>query len=647
VCGFAGILNFDGRSVDPVVLKRMTASIAHRGPDDEGHVLLSPSPNGDKASAAIEFRNPDELSGHETPGFSLGLGFRRLSIIDTSIAGHQPMCNEDGSVWLVFNGEFYNSTEYVEDLRARGHRFKSSTDTEVILHLYEEHGIEGTLERMNGMFAFALCDLQSGRIHLARDRVGIKPLYYYESDRTLVFASEVKAILEAPDAPRRFDARRVPELLMNRYVNAPNTVFEGVRKAVPGTYRTLPLDHANGKEVRYWSLFDSVHERPDASESQYRVSLTRSVSRRLRSDVPLGVFLSGGLDSSTLCGVVRRELERDLKTFSIEFGERSQVSESWASREVSEFLGTEHYGIAFTPDTLDCLPTIAWHCEEPIADPALLPTYFLAEYTRRFVTVALSGEGSDESNYGYRAYSLGRIGGVLGRLPPSLHRVALSSLAGLLNRPALSRLGRFLGDPGADHDREGFIPESRVRALLAPRAAGGDASRGAWWKERWRARSVFDAMPLIDFHTSLADQLLPKVDKMSMAHSLEVRVPYLDPDLLAVACNIAAEAKLARGTTKAVLRSVARSYLPASISERMQHGFLVPLVELFERDLSSSGGRTGALRACLESARDLFDPEEVIRIYAPDGRVAFDATAKLWLLAMIGLTISEFGLTVH
>jgi asparagine synthase (glutamine-hydrolysing) len=204
-----------------------------------------------------------------------------------------------------------------------------------------------------------------------------------------------------------------------------------------------------------------------------------------------------------------------------------------------------------------------------------------------------------------------------------------------------------VADPGADHDREGFMPEAQLRALLAPRAAGGDAARGAWWKERWHARSVFDARPLIHFHTWLADDLLLKVDKMSMAHGLEVRVPYLDPELLGVACNIDARVKLARGETKAVLRSIARCYVPPSISERPQHGFIVPLVELFERDLASGGGQAGALRAYLEPARDLFDAEEALRLFAPDGRVAHDAAGKLWLLAMIGLTISEFGLTVH
>jgi asparagine synthase (glutamine-hydrolysing) len=646
VCGFAGILNFDGTSVDPVALKRMTASIAHRGPDDEGHVLLGPVRSGTTPSPTIEFRSPEELSGREISGLSLGLGFRRLSIIDTSMAGHQPMCNEDGSVWLVFNGEFYNSTEYVGDLRARGHRFKSATDTEVIIHLYEEYGIRDTLERMNGMFSFALCDLQSGRLYLARDRVGIKPLYYHESGGHLVFASEVKAILEAPQVSRRFDGRRTRELLSNRYVNAPNTVFEGVRKVIPGTYRTLPLDRSTGRETRYWSLFDHIHERSAASEREYRSALIQSVSRRMRSDVPLGVFLSGGLDSSVIAGVVRRELERDLKTFSIEFGERSQMSEAWASREASSVLGTEHHGVQFHIDSLEHLPTIARHCEEPIADPALLPTYFLSEYTRRFVTVAISGEGSDESNYGYSMYALGRAGDLLRRMPTSLERLTLSSLAMLTNRQPLSRISRFLADPSGNHDQESFIPEEQLRTLLTPDAANGDASRGAWWRQNWRARSVFDALPLIHFHTWLTDDLLLKVDKMSMAHGLEVRVPYLDPDLLLLGFNVDARAKLTGRETKAVLRSIARSFVPPTISERPQHGFLVPLADLFERDLFSREAGSGYLRAYLEPARDLFDPEGAIRMFAPDGRVGHEASGRLWLLAMIGLAISEFRLSI-
>jgi asparagine synthase (glutamine-hydrolysing) len=649
VCGFAGIVNFDGSGVDPFALARMTQRIRHRGPDDEGHVLLPASFTGLATGAGrlpLEFREPGQLAAGATR-HSVGLGFRRLSIIDVSAAGHQPMCNEDGTNWIVYNGEFYDSDSYVEELRARGHRFRSDSDTEVILHLYEEHGIEGTLERMNGMFAFALADLARGRLFLVRDRVGIKPLYYAESQGSLVFGSEVKALFEAPNVPRALDAARLSELLQNRYVNAPNTIFAGVKKLEPGSLRVYELDRPGARELRYWSIFERMREPAEASEADYRDGLVRSVERRLRSDVPLGVFLSGGLDSSTICGIVRRDLERELRTFSIEFGESSGVSEAWASREVSQHLGTEHHGIAFDPDLLEVLPTIAWHCEEPIADPALLPTYYLSEFTRRYVTVALSGEGSDETNYGYAGYALGRAGALLRQLPPSLERSTLASLARVSGRAGLPALARFLREPAGEHDREGFVSPAELDRLLRPEVPRGDAARGAWWKRSWRARSVFDARPLIHFHTWLADDLLLKVDKMSMAHSLEVRVPYLDPELLGVVCNIGARDKLAAGETKAVLRSIANAYVPPRIRDRRQHGFLVPLAGVFERDLFANGGAPSRLRQYLEPASALFDPDAVIRQLAPQQRLDARSTTQLWLLTMVGLTMSSFDLSVH
>jgi asparagine synthase (glutamine-hydrolysing) len=635
MCGFAGVLRFDGRAVEPPLLRRMSARLRHRGPDDEGHVLLRPGEAG-----GHEFRDPVELGA--PPAAPLGLAFRRLSIIDVSEAGHQPMTNEDRSLWIVFNGEFYNSEEYAPGLRAAGHRFRSRTDTEVILHLYEEHGLEGTLERMVGMFAFALVDLAAGRLYLVRDRVGVKPLYLHESPQALVFGSEIKALLEVPAVPRALHAEGVAEALARRYVNAPRTIFAGISKLLPGSWREWDLRSGASREVRYWRLFDAVHA--SATEADYRRELIRSVADRLRSDVPLGVFLSGGLDSSTLCGIVRRDLRLPLQTFSVEFGAKTGVDEGWASQTVAAALGTQHHRIALASDPLGRLPAIVRHCEEPIADPALLATWELCAFTRERVTVALSGEGSDESNYGYRGYTLGLAGRALRCLPRALERPGLSAVAAASGRVDLARLARFADEPCTHASESNFLPELGPCLRAGGQRLPPPPARGGWWRSGWRARSLFDVRPLLDFHTWLLDDLLLKVDKMSMAHSLEVRVPYLDHRLLAVAFALDARRKLAGGVTKAVLRKLARPYLPAEIRRRPQHGFIVPLAPAFERDLFGEG--PGRLRDYLLPLEPLLDVETLLRALAPERRLSHAAATRLWLLAMLGLAVAEFRLTI-
>jgi asparagine synthase (glutamine-hydrolysing) len=619
----------------------MTEVITHRGPDDSGHLLVATK--RDHQAAPIEFRSIDELELADQPPPNLGLGFRRLSIIDLSAAGHQPMCNEDASIWIVFNGEFYNSLDYEDELQARGHRFKSTTDTEVILHLYEEHGIGGTLERMNGMFAFALLDLRQRRLFLCRDRVGIKPLYYYSSPRALAFASEVKSLFEYDRVPRSIDGTMAPELLINRYTNTPNTIFSDIRKLAPGTYTEFDFDDPVGRDVQYWSFFDRITG-ADVTGRDYHEAFVASVSRRLRSDVPVGMFLSGGLDSSTICGVVSQDLRRDLRTFSVEFAGESGWNEGWASQSVAAHLGTKHRRIEFDMPVLESMPEIVWHCEEPIADPALLPTYQLSKITRESVTVSLSGEGSDETNYGYGKYYHPRVGRLIRLLPSAAERLGVAMAAPLLQwlgRGSLNRVARFARDPASEHDREDFMSESAIRGLgIEARYRG----RGAWWKKGWRSESVFDVDPYIDFHTRLTDDLLMKIDKMSMAHSLEVRVPFLDHELLELACNIGARAQLRGGLSKAVVREIAGHYVPRSISERRQHGFNVPLVQAFERDLASKRG--GLLREYLEAGADLFNPDAVLRSLVRGGRVAHHDSVRLFLLAMTSVTISRFGLSV-
>lgn len=648
MCGIIGNIYFNARAVDPLLLKQMTDIIAHRGPDDEGHVLLS-SKSKLKKLSALEFRNPDEIKGKDLAYYNIGLGFRRLSIIDLSAFGHQPMSNEDGTIWIVFNGEFYNYFEYIDELKNKGHILKSRTDTEIIIHLYEEYGIDEVLKRINGMFAFALYDVKKCCLFLARDRVGIKPLYFYRSKNKLVFASEVKAILEDSEAPRCLDTSKIFELFQNRYINAPNTIFYNIKKVIPGTYWKIDVEQNVAKEIFYWSVFNNIQKSIVPSVKDYQQNMFKSINYRLRSDVPLGVFLSGGLDSSTICGLIRQEMGKELKTFSIEFDNESGVNESWASLEVANHLNTDHYGIEFKTNVFDILPKIAWHCEEPIADPALLPTYYLSKFTKNYVTVALSGEGSDETNYGYEAYKLGKIGRLLLRLPEFLQKKAIRDYYFLLkisNKSYLKRCKQYIDNPISWDDNEYFIPNKASKLFLKIQNDNNFVERGIWWKKEFKACSIFDINPLIHFHTWMQDDLLLKVDKMSMAHGLEVRVPYLDHNLVNIAYNIRAERKISINSTKCVLRNISKSYLPTAIRKRKQHGFLVPLESAFEDDLFSGLHKKSYIRDFLEPISEIIDIDKTINVLAPKKHLTPRAVTQLWLLMMIGLSVDRFRLCI-
>lgn len=482
---------------------------------------------------------------------------------------------------------------------------------------------------------------------MARDRVGIKPLYFYKSKNKLVFASEIKAILEVPEVPRRFDSSKLYELFQNRYINAPDTVFYGIKKIVPGTYLKFDLNRHRVEETAYWSIFDSIQEFSEPTIKDYRDALIESTNYRLRSDVPLGVFLSGGLDSSAICGIIRREIKRELQTFSIQFDSQSGVDESWASREVAEFLGTEHYGIEFESNVFDILPKIVWHCEEPIADPALLPTYYLSKFTREHVTVAISGEGSDETNYGYEGYKLGKVGRLLLGIPKVFQKdVLLPVLSFLPKNDSLVRLKSFMNDPVGDNDNEQFIPRPIFETFLKERVNQSEKARGYWWKERFEAKSIFDVKPLIHFHTWMQDDLLLKVDKMSMAHSLEVRVPYLDHNVIETASNIDATRKISLNSTKCILRKIAEPYIPTEIIKRKQHGFLVPLISIFQDDLFPKKHKKSYLREYLQPANEIIDVDKTIKKLASNENLLDRGCVQIWLLAMVGLCIENFKLTM-
>ena len=567
MCGIVGRLNFDpGRGVDRELLGRMTSALAHRGPDDQG----------------LHVRG------------SVGLGHRRLSIIDLSPAGHQPMSNEDGSVWIVFNGEIYNFQELRRSLEQAGWRFRSRSDTEVLLRLYEALGL-GCLHQLHGMFAFAIWDERKRTLFMARDRLGVKPLFYRATTDGIAFASELKALLQDPEVERIVDPVAIHHYLTYQYVPAPSCVFKGIHKLRPAHY----LVCRDGRiDVRpYWKLaYRPKHEVRSARQledlaEELRHRLDVAVRRRLVSDVPLGAFLSGGIDSSTVVGLMSRSMDRPVRTFSIGFDDRS-YDELPAARAVAERFHADHTEFRVKADIVDLLPTLVRAYDEPYADASAIPTFLLSRLARRQVTVVLTGDAGDENFAGYDRYVANelarRLGSVAGLLGHPLARSILQALPhGDGQHDLRWRLKRFV-------DRLGQSPESR-NADWAAQFDG--AEKGQLYADdflstlgsidsrehviaRYReadADDPLDATLYADVMTYLPDCLLVKVDIATMANSLEARSPFLDHELMEFAARIPSHLKLRGVETKWILKHALRDLLPAGILRRPKMGFNLPL----------------------------------------------------------------------
>jgi asparagine synthase (glutamine-hydrolysing) len=562
MCGIAGIVHADPHvPVDPALLTRMGDAIRHRGPDDAG--LWT--------------------------GPGIGLAHRRLSIIDLSPAGHQPMSNEDGTVWIVFNGEIYNFLELREDLLRKGHRFRSRTDTEVIVHLYEEEG-DACVERLEGMFAIALWDEPRRRLLLARDRVGKKPLKFAEIAGGLVFASELKAILATGLVPREVADEDLHHFLSFGNVPAPGTGFRAIRKLLPG--HSMVFESGRVRCERYWSLDYRRKRRlafPDWC-AEVRATVRRAVERRLISDVPLGAFLSGGIDSSVVVACMAEASSRPVETFSIGF-EHERWNELPHARRVAERYATSHHEFVVRADGVDLLPSLARLYEEPYADSSALPSWFLARETRRHVTVALNGDGGDEAFGGYVRYrQMARLRPLLTALRPPFVREALERLAA---RPGLSpgwarrlELGAALASPdvGVAYSSLVRLLSDRDKAALWRTHAAREPSHRllARWLEDPRAgTALLDRLTFADVMAYLPDDLLPKMDLATMAHSLEARSPLLDHHVLELAASAPPTVRVRGGRLKHLLKSAFRDAIPAEILDRPKAGFAIPIQEWF------------------------------------------------------------------
>jgi asparagine synthase (glutamine-hydrolysing) len=617
VCGICGIVG--PGPIDRDTLAAMAAAIRHRGPDDDGFYV------------------------EELGGIGVGLGFRRLSIIDLE-SGNQPIANEDGSIQLVFNGEIYNFRELRRELEGRGHRFATEADTEVIVHLYEDDGPR-CVERLNGMFAFALWDAKSQELLLARDRFGKKPLYYADLGETLLFGSELKALLQHPRCPDELDFGAFTRYLALEYVPTPHAIFEGVKK-LPGGH-VLCWRNGRASIQRYWDMSFNA-EAETLTEDEYAEELTRllhaAVRRRLMSDVPLGAFLSGGIDSSSVVAMMVRDLPASsVKTFSIGFADQS-FDESHYARRVAEHFGTDHHEDVFTANTLlDLLPTVTDFLDEPFADASILPTYLLSRFTRDSVTVALGGDGSDELLAGYPTFPAERIARLY-RMPRLLHEDVLAPLADRLpvstaNFSLDFKLKRFLR--GARLPTElrhpvwlGSFTPAEQRTILGRTPPDPFSEHRLAW-ESAPSRRPLERLIYLYAKTYLQDDILVKVDRASMACSLEVRAPFLDAELADFLGRVPPRLKLRRLETKHLLKRAMRDVLPPGIAERPKKGFGIPIAEWLKTDLRAAV--LDELSPDRLRRQGIFEPTEVQRLVSQHLSGAADHRKPLWTLFVFQL----------
>ncbi|HVF63990.1 MAG TPA: asparagine synthase (glutamine-hydrolyzing) [Casimicrobiaceae bacterium] len=619
MCGIYGLLEISGEraSLDPIAA--MALANVHRGPDDEGSYVDGP----------------------------LAMGMRRLSIIDVA-GGHQPLTNEDRSLWLVANGEIYNFRELREKLQARGHAFSTGSDCETLLHLYEEHG-DDFLADVNGMFAFALWDVRRQRLVIGRDRLGIKPLYFArEADRRLLFASEAKAILAARRETPKLDVEALHAYLALGYVPAPLSMFSGVEKLPPASL--LIAENGRIAQRRYWEVPADVDTSRSETEwvEAIRAQLEASVAMQMVSDVPIGAFLSGGLDSSSVVAFMSRHSDRPVKTYAIGFSggaAEAYYDELPFARAVAQRFSTDHHEILVRPDVVGLLPHLLWHMDEPVADTAFLTTYLVSEFARRDVTVILSGVGGDELFGGYRRYLGGHYRSMLDRFPTSLRRAAIALGARLpsdRHSPLLNamRLARgFLATaelPFEERYRSYltvFDDEEVAELASAPARREYDALARAFAQ----SRSVDEAnrMLAVDLETQLPDDLLLLTDRMSMAVSLECRVPLLDHGLVELAARIPESLRLRGGRLKHLMKLALADVLPPDILERKKRGFGAPMGAWLKRELRPL--LDDLLSKAAVSRRGWFRHAAIAKLVADHDANRIDGTDRL--LALVNLEV--------
>ena len=619
MCGICGVIHFDGSPVEQANLTRMVETIYHRGPDDSGVWVDS----------------------------IVGLVNTRLAIIDLSPAGHQPLSNESGDIWIAFNGEIYNFPPLRDDLIKRGHTFRSRTDTETIVHLFEERGIE-CLQALRGMFALAIWDGRKRELWLARDRLGKKPLYYFHDGSRLIFGSEIKCILAYPNAPRVLDRSVLPLYLTYGYVPAPQTIFAGIRALRPGCW----LKVADGKteEKQYWSAPSA--NPPEGSKTFGRVEqnwaealleqLREAVRLRLISDVPLGAFLSGGLDSSAVAALMAEAASSPVKTFAIGFSGEPSYDETAHARVVAQHLGADHHEFIVEPQTIDLVPKLVWHFDQPFGDSSAIPTYLVSKLAREHVTVALNGDGGDELFAGYDRFHAARLAQQYRHLPEWAHRgveaVAKALPHGTGYRDLGRRVLRFVTRARLPLPQQylgwvGIMPPELVDGLTV--GSGGERPI-AHFQNYFPQLNGGDPVPTllrVNLISYLPDDLLVKADRMSMAASLEARSPFLDHVLVEFAATMPASLKLRGGASKYILKRAFEGKLPREIIYRRKHGFGVPIGKWFRTTLREYLADT--LLSARARERGLLQPEVVQGLVSEHLSGERDHGHVLWTLLML------------
>jgi asparagine synthase (glutamine-hydrolysing) len=620
MCGICGVYNFNrDEAVRPEVLQAMNRQLFHRGPDDEGRYIAQ----------------------------NVGLAMRRLSIVDLK-SGQQPLSNEDGTAWIVFNGEIYNHAELRTDLETRGHRYHTYSDTETIIHLYEEYG-EDCVQHLRGMFAFAIWDSVRQRLFCARDRFGIKPFYYLIQDRRLLFASEIKALLQFPTVKAELNTNAIPEYLTFGYLTGSQTLFAGIQRLEPGHWLTADA-RGTERSVRFWDL-PQRENRPERSFEKhvcdYRELLEQTVSSHLMSDVPLGMLLSGGLDSSVVAAVIQKRQKDSIRTFSVGYPEL-ESSELPMARRVAQHLGTEHHEVKLSAENFfRALPGLIWHEDEPLAWPSSVPLYFVCRRARENVKVVLTGEGSDETLAGYDRYAwtlYNKRADTLYRhlVPDSARRWIATEIsrAGWLDAPSRRKMGHtFLGRDGRsikslyfDNFYAAFSGKDQIDLLME--GLIGDPYQGSLdcWEES--AGNFLARLLHFDLKTYLVE-LLMKQDNMSMAASIESRVPYLDHMLAECALQIPVDYQISGFAGKQVLKTAAKDLLPKDVIEQRKRGFPTP----WRTWLTSEwiDGMESLLLAPRSQMRKILRPAAVHRLFLDHRNGVVDNSDRIWRLLNLEL----------
>lgn len=631
MCGICGKIRLYGHEpIDGQLIKKMADTLKHRGPDAEGIYTNGP----------------------------IGLGHRRLSVIDLSDAARQPMSNEDKSIWIVCNGEIYNFQSLRSSLEKKGHIFSSHSDIEVIIHLYEEVGID-CVKSLRGMFAFCLWDEKRKRVLLARDRIGKKPLVYTVNNGNLIFASEIKALLADPSVARQVNRDALDDYLTYQYVPAPETMFAAIKKLPPA--HILVCENSQIKIERYWDI--SYKDKISLKEEdicQHLLGLLKEATKiRLISDVPLGVFLSGGIDSSAIVAIMSEVSHDPIKTFSIGFEEES-FNELQYARRISKIFNTEHHEYIVKPDALNVLPKLIWHFNEPFADSSCIATYHLSRMTREKVTVALSGDGGDESFAGYERYVANKIARIYALIPLGLRKVFDVLISQRLSESTrkkdfIKRLKRFTKVHNESRERRYASWMSIFDNSLKEKLYSSEFMNILAGKDSWgyileaygqaAADNFIDASLSVDLRTYLPGDLLVKADITTMANSLEARSPFLDQEVMEFAASIPAELKLKGWMTKYILKRALRDILPREILSRKKSGFGVPIGSWFKNEL-----KTYAYDVLLDERsikRGYFKKEEIKVILDEHAEGKVDHGARIWSLLNLELWHQMFIDSYH